>query len=132
MDLDLNGKKVIVSGGSRGIGRAIVEAFLAEGAIVAFCARDAAGVARAQGELGPGSFGSALDVTDTAAMQDWVEGATQAMGGIDIVVPNVSALAGAAIWPYGARRWKPICWARCRWCRRRCPRCAGRGPDQSC
>lgn len=101
MDLDLNGKKVIVSGGSRGIGRAIVEAFLAEGAIVAFCARDAAGVARAQGELGPGSFGSALDVTDTAAMQDWVEGATQAMGGIDVVVPNVSALAGGgdlAVW----------------------------------
>ncbi|MDF5998559.1 SDR family NAD(P)-dependent oxidoreductase [Pseudomonas aeruginosa] len=47
MDLQLAQRRVLVSGGSRGIGRAIVEHFLAEGAEVAFCARGEAGVAEA-------------------------------------------------------------------------------------
>lgn len=96
MDLALNGKKVLVSGGSRGIGRAIVEGFLAEGASVAFCARDGAAVARAEADLGEQVFGSAVDVTDATAMQQWVEAAAARLGGIDIVVPNVSALAGGS------------------------------------
>ncbi|MDG2535023.1 SDR family oxidoreductase [Sphingomonas sp. HITSZ_GF] len=96
MDLQLQGKKIIVSGGSRGIGRAIVEAFLAEGAQVAFCARGATGVAQAEADLGGDAFGTALDVTDAAAVTGWIEAAAERMGGIDIVVPNVSALAGGS------------------------------------
>lgn len=96
MDLGLKDRKVIVSGGSRGIGRAIVETFLAEGAQVAFCARDAAGIAATEEALNGRARGTALDVTDADAMAAWVATAGEAMGGIDIVVPNVSALAGGS------------------------------------
>lgn len=96
MDLGLNGKRVLVSGGSRGIGRAIVQCFLQEGAQVAFCARSAEGVAAAERDLGPGAVGFVVDVTDSGQVSEWVNQGAQRLGGLDIVVPNVSALAGGS------------------------------------
>lgn len=96
MDLELAGKKVLLSGGSRGIGYAIAEAFLAEGALVSFCARSAEGVAHAQASLATPAFGSVVDITDGDAVAGWTSAAAARMGGIDIVVPNVSALAGGS------------------------------------
>lgn len=93
MDLGLDGRKVLVTGGSRGIGRAIVEAFLQEGAQVAFCARGEAGVREAEQALGDRAVGTTLDVNDASAVAGWVDGAADRMGGLDIVVSNVSALA---------------------------------------
>lgn len=57
MDLGLAGKVALVTGGSRGIGRASMERLVAEGMTVAFCARGADSVARAMDELGPNAYG---------------------------------------------------------------------------
>ena len=88
MELGLTGKRFLVTGGTRGIGRAVVDGLLAEGAAVAYCARTV--------EAGSGAesaVGTAVDVGDPAALKAWVDDSAAALGGIDGVVANVSALA---------------------------------------
>jgi 3-oxoacyl-[acyl-carrier protein] reductase len=96
MDLRLKGRSAIVTGGSKGIGRAIAEAFAAEGSNVSICARNADEVAATVASLksqGVKAYGRALDVADGPALTDWVSASAKELGGIDTLVCNVSALA---------------------------------------
>jgi 3-oxoacyl-[acyl-carrier protein] reductase len=96
VDLDLEGKNAIVTGGTRGIGRAVAEQLAAEGCNVALCARNKPAVDETVAALerrGVKSWGGAVDIGDTKALRAWVPRAAEALGGLDIFVANVSALA---------------------------------------
>jgi 3-oxoacyl-[acyl-carrier protein] reductase len=96
MDLGLKGLRAVVTGGSKGIGRAASDIFAQEGASVAICARNADEVKAAVKDLtakGVQAYGAGVDVADKAALQKFIADSAQALGGIDILVANVSALA---------------------------------------
>jgi 3-oxoacyl-[acyl-carrier protein] reductase len=96
MDLGLHGLRALVTGGSKGIGRRCATLFAAEGANVSICARQATEVDETVAAIkaaGVTGFGRALDVADKSALEGWVKDSAAALGGIDIVVANVSALA---------------------------------------
>ncbi|MBV8449147.1 MAG: SDR family oxidoreductase [Hyphomicrobiales bacterium] len=96
MDLRLKGLRALVTGGTKGIGRAIAETLASEGADVAICARNGEEVkvtAAALAKKGGRSQGHVVEVGDAKALKNWVEAVAAAFGGIDIVIANVSALA---------------------------------------
>jgi 3-oxoacyl-[acyl-carrier protein] reductase len=97
MDLRLVGKRAIVTGGSRGIGRAIALGLAAEGCAVAIGARDSETVQATVGELrdrGASAHGATVDVTDAEALEAFVAASSDALGGLDLLVANAGALSG--------------------------------------
>lgn len=99
MDLGLRGKRAILAGASRGIGRATARLLAREGCDVAICARGAGGVEAVVKELsglGVKAFGRSVDLADRAAYQAWVHEAAGQLGGCDIFVCFSSAGGGPA------------------------------------
>jgi 3-oxoacyl-[acyl-carrier protein] reductase len=99
MDLGLTGKRAIVTGATKGLGRAIAETLLDEGASVAICARDADGVSAAVEQLaGRGTvWGTAVDAGDGDSLRAFVAEAIEQLGGLDIYVHNTSGKPGKTI-----------------------------------
>jgi 3-oxoacyl-[acyl-carrier protein] reductase len=93
VELGLRGRRAVVTGGTKGIGRAVVADLLAEGVAVAFCARSSDEVKLAEEELSAAgnAAGWVTDVTDPDAVQSFIEAAADRLGGIDILVNNAGA-----------------------------------------
>ena len=93
MPFDFTGRRVLVAGGSRGIGRAIALNFAAAGAAVGICARNASTLEDTRAELaghGRAVHAMVCDLADAAAIAAWVPAAANALGGIDVLVNNAS------------------------------------------
>jgi len=94
MQLDVRGKRVVVAGASRGIGRAIALAFAESGASVSICARGAQVLEATRNEIA--AYGGAVhaavcDLADEAAIARYIPEAAAALGGIDVLVNNATA-----------------------------------------
>jgi 3-oxoacyl-[acyl-carrier protein] reductase len=97
MDLGLQGKRAVVTGASRGIGRAIAERLAAEGAMLSICARNDAGLQETARHLrrhGGKVVATAVDVSEGDPFRAWITSTAEELGGIDIVVFNPSAGGG--------------------------------------
>jgi 3-oxoacyl-[acyl-carrier protein] reductase len=111
MDLGLKGKRALVLGSTRGLGRGIAEALAVEGARLGICGRDAAAAEQAAAEIGRGGAAEArgfgVDLLDDASVGRLCEVVSAAFGGLDVLVLN-----GGGPPPGAAADIKPEVWAR--------------------
>jgi 3-oxoacyl-[acyl-carrier protein] reductase len=112
MNLNLQGKVALVTGGTRGIGRAIVERFLASGADVAFCGRTPASVAEAlpsfASRYGPKVDGTVADVREEASVRNLFAWLDQRFGGLDILVNNAGVGRFATVEEMTVEQWHDV------------------------
>jgi NAD(P)-dependent dehydrogenase (short-subunit alcohol dehydrogenase family) len=105
MNLNLHGKRAIVTGGSRGIGKAVIDNFVNQNMSVATCARGEKALketAQSWSSADFPVFAQPVDVTDEAAYTQWFKQAIEHLGGLDIFVSNVTS----RIESQGIERWK--------------------------
>ena len=103
----LSGKVAVVTGGARGIGQALARALAREGVVVAIGDLDAGAAEAAAAELGNGSIGLALDVTDRPGFTAFLDEVEQRLGPLDILVNNAGIMHGHAARRRGRREHHP-------------------------
>ncbi len=112
MEKFLEGKTALVTGGTRGIGRAIAEALLGDGAAVAICGRSEAGVEAAVADLsrrfGGAVFGQAADVSNPSEVAALFHSLTQRFGGLDILVNNAGVGRFAKVADLALEDWRAV------------------------
>jgi 3-oxoacyl-[acyl-carrier protein] reductase len=109
MDLGLGKKVVMITGASRGLGRAMAEALGAEGARLSLCARGAEALEKAAAELRAKGYevdAEAVDVADAASAEKWVEGVAKRMGGVDVLVNNAGGARMGALAELDEAAWQ--------------------------
>jgi 3-oxoacyl-[acyl-carrier protein] reductase len=92
---DFSGKRVVVCGGSKGIGRSVAVGFAKAGAAVSICARGAEALAATKAELGPKGHAAPCDLGDAAQIARYIGETEKALGGIDVLVNNASGFGMA-------------------------------------
>lgn len=105
MQLGLTGKRALVTGGSRGIGKAVINNFVDEGMSVVTCARGEASLQASVAEWagrGHQVEGQVVDVTDADAFSTWFDQGSEALGGLDVLVSNVTTRITSG----GLARWR--------------------------
>ncbi len=107
--IDLDGRQAVVTGGARGIGRAIAERLLASGASVTLWDRDAGEIEATREALGPGAGGVVVDVAEPGSVERAAVETIGSAGRIDILVNN-AGIAGpnATTWEYPIDEWRQV------------------------
>jgi NAD(P)-dependent dehydrogenase (short-subunit alcohol dehydrogenase family) len=105
MDLQLRDKKVLITGGSKGIGLACAEALVREGCRVAIAARDEKGLADAQAKLGGAAHALRADLSSLAGIEHMVAEARKALGGVDVLVNNAGSIRAGAFLEIPDAQW---------------------------
>jgi 3-oxoacyl-[acyl-carrier protein] reductase len=109
MDLGLNGKVAMITGASRGLGRAMAIALGAEGVRLSLCARGGPALDAAASELktaGHQVVAQAANVNDASAMESWMAATLKAFGGVDILVNNAGGAKIGTLGQLGEDGWR--------------------------
>jgi 3-oxoacyl-[acyl-carrier protein] reductase len=106
----LKGKAALITGGTRGIGAAVLRSFLAEGATVVYSGRTEESVAKARALLGTDGtvIGIAADLEDPGAPTKLVEAALRHANHLDILVNNAGVVSGAGEWDLTPEEWDRV------------------------
>ena len=108
MTQSLKGRSVVVTGGSKGIGKGIARVFAEAGAKVAIVARHADQAQAAAGEIGHGAFGLAGDVTSLASMESAMQAVAGKSGGIDVLCANAGIFPQARLEEMTSEQWDEV------------------------
>ncbi len=108
MSHSVGGRSVVVTGGSKGIGKGIARVFAEAGARVAILARDEEQARAAAREIGRGAVAVAADVTDEASLQAAARAVAQTHGGVDVLCANAGIFPAAKLEDMSAEQWDHV------------------------
>jgi len=108
MSASLKGRSIVVTGGSKGIGKGIAQVFAEAGAKVAIVARHAGQAEAAAKEIGHGAFGLTGDVTSLASMEEAMKAVAARNGGLDVLCANAGIFPPAKLEDMTDQQWDEV------------------------